>query len=442
MTWEKRVVWSEGMMLHPQHFQQQARYVDAQLRETVAANIPYAWGLSSIDIDTGLLKTGKFCVHSAQGVLHDGSVFHFPDADQAPPAIEITKGELGLTLYLAVPIRRHGNTEVQRQADKSSRSSLSEFEVRDVSGVTNNTALLEVSGLQFSIRTSAQDNSEFTCIAIAIVDDVSPNGIITLADNYVSPSLNIKANKYIAGFINELLKLTKHRIGALASRVSVAGKSTNSEITDYMMLQTLNRHQPMLQYLDQAEQVHPFYLYEKLCTLIGHMSTFIKADKLVAQLPHYQHAQPKEVLDELINELRSLFSVVLEQNSINIPLQERKFGIRVGTISDKTLFQNASFILAVSADVSAEDLIKFFPSQTKIGAVESIKELVNLQLPCIQLTHLPAAPREVPYQRHFVYFELLQNSEYWTALTQSGGIACHISADFPGLSVELWAIRS
>ena len=442
MTWEKRVVWSEGMMLHPQHFQQQARYHDAQLRDTIAAILPYAWGLSSIDIDTGLLKTGKFCVHSASGVLHDGSVFSFPECDNAPPAIELSKGELGLTLYLAVPIRRHGNTEVQREADKVTRSSLSELDVRDVSGVSNNSALLELSGLQFSIRTSAQDNSEFTCIAIGHIDDVSPNGVITLSDNYVSPALNIKANKYVAGFTNELVKLTKHRIGALASRVSVAGKSTNSEITDYMMLQTLNRHLPSLQYLDNAEHVHPFYLYEKLCTLIGDLSTFIKADKLVADLPHYEHVNIGEVLTTLMAELRGLFSVVLEQNSINIPLQERKFGIRVGTISDKTLFDNASFILAVSADVAAEDIIKFFPSQTKIGAVESIKELVNLQLPGIQLTHLPAAPREVPYQRHYVYFELVQSTEYWTALTQSGGIACHISADFPGLSVELWAIRS
>lgn len=442
MTWEKRVVWSEGMMLHPQHFQQQARYHDAQLRTTLAANTPYGWGLSSLKIDTSLLKTGKFCVDIGEGILQDGSVFSFPERDQAPPTIDITKNELGVTIYLAVPIRRNGNSEIQREQDKQTRFFLSEYDTRDISGVSNNQVLLEVSGLQFSLRTSAQNNSEFSCVAIAKIQDISPSSAVTLEDNFIATTLNIKTNQYISGFLNELVKLTKHRIHSIASRVSIAGKSTGSEISDFMMLQTLNRHQQSIQYLNYAEQVHPFYLYEKLSALIGDMSTFIKADKLVSELPHYQHHKPGETFSGLIAELRSLFSVVLEQNSINIPLQERNFGIRVGTISDKTLFDNASFIIAVSADVTSEDLMKHFPSQVKLGAVESIKELVNLQLPGIQLTQLAAAPREVPYQRNFVYFELVQSGEYWTALTQSGGVACHVSADFPGLAIELWAVRS
>ncbi|WP_395344132.1 type VI secretion system baseplate subunit TssK [Ningiella sp. W23] len=442
MTWEKRVVWSEGMMLQPQHFQQQARYHDAQLRDTLHASIPYAWGQCSVGIDSALLKTGKFCVHEGEGVLRDGSVYRFPERDQAPAPIDVSKNELGHIIYLAVPIRRNGSIEVQRDDDSNTRFAVSEYETRDVSGLTKNKALLEVGGLRFVIRTSAQDNSEFTCVAIAKIEDVSPSGLVTLDENFIAPSLNIKDNHCIRGFVNELLKLCHHRIHALASRVSVAGKSTGSEITDYMLLQTLNRHLPSIHYFNQAEQLHPFYLYEKLCALIGDMSTFIKADKLVPQLPHYDHEQPSPVFKALIGELRSLFSVVLEQNSINIPLQERKFGIRVGTVADKTLFESASFILAVSADVSAEDLMKYFPAQSKIGAVESIKELVNLQLPGIQLTHLAAAPREVPYQRNFVYFELVQSGEYWAALSQSGGIAIHISADFPNLSIELWAIRS
>jgi type VI secretion system protein ImpJ len=194
--------------------------------------------------------------------------------------------------------------------------------------------------------------------------------------------------------------------------------------------------------LAEAEQVPPFYLYEKFVSLIGDMSTFIQSDKVVPALPHYLHAEPTQVFAALVSELRSLFSVVLEQNSINIPLKEKSFGIRVGSVSDKTLFGTASFIIAVSADIAQEDIRQYFPSQFKIGAVESIKELVNLQLPGIQISHLPAAPREVPYQRSFVYFELVQNGEYWQALTESGGIACHIGSSFPNLSLELWAIRS
>jgi type VI secretion system protein ImpJ len=68
--------------------------------------------------------------------------------------------------------------------------------------------------------------------------------------------------------------------------------------------------------------------------------------------------------------------------------------------------------------------------------------LVNVQLPGIQLNNLAVAPREIPYQRNYIYYELIQNGEYWTALSESGGIALHVGTKFPNLKIELWAIRS
>lgn len=441
MAWEKRVVWSEGMMLQPQHFQQQSRYHEAQLRNTFAASMPYSWGVLSCDFDTALLKTGKLFINKAEGVFADGSYFSSPTLDKVPTAVDINKDQLNAVIYLAVPIRRSGNTEIQRNKQLQGRYQVNEYDARDVSGITTNVNLIEVSGLNLSLRTSNQDNSEFSCIAVAQIDDISSSGAISLKSEYLAPYLNIKTNSYMNGFLNELDKLTLHRIQTLASRVSVAGKSTGSEVVNYMMLQTLNRHYPMLAYLTQAEQVHPFYLYEKFVNLIADMSTFIQSDKVVPKLPQYSHRDPTTVFATLLSELRALFSVVLEQNSINIPLKEKSFGVRVGTVADKTLFKTASFVLAVTADTSPDEIRQYFLTQFKIGAVESIKELVNLQLPGIQINHLAAAPREIPYQRNFVYFELVQNGEYWQALTESGAIACHIGASFPNLSVELWAIR-
>jgi type VI secretion system protein ImpJ len=442
MAWERRVVWSEGMMLQPHHFQQQTRYHESQLRSTARLSQPYAWGLYSIAIDKSHLKTGKIALNSCEGVLPDGNVFRIPELDEQPKALDVSDDHLDTVVYLAVSIRRHNNTETIREGQVQGRYKVTEHQTRDVSGVSNSEVPIEVSGLNFSLRTDKDDNSEFSCIPIARVEDVSINGVVTLKEDFIPPCLNVKCNPFLTGFISELVKLCRHRIQSLASRVSVAGKATGSEVAEYLMLQTLNRHYPMLQHLDKAEHITPYDLYDKMVTLVGDMSTFIQPDKLVPDLPHYDHRQPSLMFVTLISELRQMFSVVLEQNSINIPLQEKKFGIRVGTISDKTLFTSASFILAVSADISADDIRKYFPPQVKIGAVEQIKELVNVQLPGIQLTHLAAAPREMPYQRNFVYFELVQNGEYWQSLTESGGIACHIGTNFPNLSMELWAIRS
>jgi type VI secretion system protein ImpJ len=140
-------------------------------------------------------------------------------------------------------------------------------------------------------------------------------------------------------------------------------------------------------------------------------------------------------------ELRQSLSAVLEQTAIPIPLQERKYGIRVAPITDRSLLANASFVLAVKAEMPAETLRRNFPNQVKIGPVEQIRELVNVALPGITVRPLPVAPRQIPYHAGVTYFELDRSSTYWKQLSNSGGFAIHVAGDFPRLEMEFWAIR-
>src|SRR5579864_2198363 len=116
-------------------------------------------------------------------------------------------------------------------------------------------------------------------------------------------------------------------------------------------------------------------------------------------------------------------------------------GCEKGPIQDRTLFTTAAFVLAVKANIEAERLRRYFPAQVKLGPVESIRELVNSALPGIALRALPVAPRQIPYYVGKSYFELDRNSPHWKAMQTSGGLALHVAGDFPGLEMELWAIR-
>src|SRR5438270_6124505 len=50
MTWHNKVVWTEGMFLQPQHFQQHDRYTEYQLRQRLASTVGYPWGYTSIPL--------------------------------------------------------------------------------------------------------------------------------------------------------------------------------------------------------------------------------------------------------------------------------------------------------------------------------------------------------------------------------------------------------
>jgi len=187
---------------------------------------------------------------------------------------------------------------------------------------------------------------------------------------------------------------------------------------------------------------HPEELYRLALEITGDLATLTTTTRRPPQFPPYRHEALRASFEPVIQALRSSLSVVLEQNAIPIPLVQKRFGISVGTLTDRTLLDSAVFVLAARADLPAEEFRRRFPQQLKIGPVEKIRDLVMLQLPGIAISAMAVAPRQIPYHAGFAYFELDRSGELWRALKASGGIAIHQAGDFPGLSMEFWAIRS
>ena len=51
------------------------------------------------------------------------------------------------------------------------------------------------------------------------------------------------------------------------------------------------------------------------------------------------------------------------------------------------------------------------------------------------------APRQLPFHTGSHYFELERQGDLWKQIERSGSLALHVSGDFPGLELELWAVR-
>jgi type VI secretion system protein ImpJ len=159
------------------------------------------------------------------------------------------------------------------------------------------------------------------------------------------------------------------------------------------------------------------------------------------QYKAYDHFDLNNVFADIIFSLRVSLSMVFEQYAIKLELQEKQFGIKVAVLGDKNLLSQAIFILAVKASVSHEMLRANFPAQSKIGTVEQISQLVNLQLPGIKLEAMAVAPRQIPFYSGYTYFQLDKHSEIWSQMKTSGGFAFHVSGHYPELQMEFWAIK-
>ena len=78
MTWHNKVIWTEGMFLQPQHFQQQDRFVTRLVDARVGLGMGHAWGFHSLAIDEASLHQGKLALAKAVGVFRDGTPFALP----------------------------------------------------------------------------------------------------------------------------------------------------------------------------------------------------------------------------------------------------------------------------------------------------------------------------------------------------------------------------
>jgi type VI secretion system protein ImpJ len=444
MSAHNRVIWSEGLFLQPQHFQQQERYFERYVETRCRPLVPYGWGFTEIEFERDLLSIGKAALRRVAGVFPDGTPFRMPDDDPLPKPIDIGADVRDQILYLAVPLRRPGEIEADREAggDELVRHDVREVQARNATSTGGDPAVLEVGALRTRLLLASEVTDAYACVPLAHVVECRADKQVVLDENFIPTVLHVRTAGRLASFTSELLGLLHQRGEALAGRVAATGRGAASEFADFLMLQAINRYEPLLAHYADSGELHPESLFHVCVTAAGELATFTTTSKRPPRVTAYRHDRLRESFDPVIMALRESLSKVLTQTAISIPIEPKKFGISVAIVTDRALYGTAVFILAARADIPAEDLRRRFPQQLKIGPVEKITDLVRLQLPGVPVHAVPVAPRQIPYHAGFAYFELDQTDALWEQLQTSGGVAMHVAGEFPGLALEFWAIRS
>ncbi|SHN36647.1 type VI secretion system baseplate subunit TssK [Rhizobacter sp. OV335] len=442
MSWRAKVVWSSGMFLQPHHFQQETRYIERLVDARTRCVTPFAWGFSELEIDEGLLSLGKLGLTRAAGLLPDGTPFSMPLLDPLPPPIEVPSDVKGELIYLALPLQRQGLNEVDFSGtDELCRFEAAEENVRDNTDASDEPATIQTGRLRMRFVRAKEATEAYALLGIAFVAERRSDGQVTLERSYIPPQVAIEATAQLSASASLLHGLILQRAQALAGRMGQLGHGV-SELADFLMLQTLNRNEPIFSQHTAVPNAHPKELHRDCLRLAGDLATLASSTRRPPEFPPYRHDDLNACFAPVFAELRRMLTAVLEQNALQIELVDRTHGVRTAVVNDLELVRTGSFVLAVNAQVPGEQLRQRFPAQTKIGPVDKIRDLVNLQLPGIGLRSLPVAPRQLPFHAGYFYFELDRSGELWKAITVNGHVAMHIAGDFPGLELELWAIRS
>lgn len=406
---------------------------------------PHGWGFSKISLDRQALEAGRISMRSAQGIFPDGTPFSIPEDLPAPAPLEIGPNVKNATVFLALPARRAGMPEFA--LTDGAEAALARYvgtdaQVEDAVQAMHGAAEMKLGRLQLRYLLEDQPRDAFCALGLARIVEKRSSGQVVLDEAYIPPALQCRGLPRLQEFLDEVCVLVRHRGEALAGRLGQSAQKGVGEVADFLMLQAANRMRPWLAHLAAAEVLHPHALYGELCQLAGEFATFSsRFDRCARDYPPYRHDDLRASFEPLMADIRDLLTEVVNPNAVPIALQERARGLYTGLVPDPELLRSAMFVLMARADMPTETLRQLLPTQAKIGPPEKIRDLVMSQLPGVPLQPLPMAPPRLPYYAGFCYFELDRRSELWKLFDVSRTLALHVAGEFPGLQMEMWALR-
>ncbi|MEZ2293259.1 type VI secretion system baseplate subunit TssK [Variovorax sp. RCC_210] len=446
MSWYNKVAWSEGLFLRPQLFQQQERYLEHLAHKRAASLGPFYWGFTHYGIDAESLSLGKLVLGSAAGIFSDGTPFDAPGQTLPPKPLSVLPEHLEQVIYLAVPIRTPNGEETSFDDATASLARFSVFdtELRDANSLGQGPKTVQLSRLRLRLLPQRELTDAWIGLPLARVTMLRSDGSVAIDPHLIPPVAGYGASPLLTDWVINLHGLCRLRAQSLAARLSGNdGKSSESaEVSDFLLLQILNRYESLFEHWLRVRETSPEAVYTALRTLSAELATFVRpSTRRPAAHPAYQHADPYLSFRELIGDVQAMLNDVLVRSAQSIPLANRANGVRVASVEPSELQGFSSLVFAVAAHTPPEQLASQFPARCKVGPSDRLAELIRSHLPGIPLQTLPVPPRQIPFNAGFVYFQIDPRGPLWEHMVKHGGLALHVAEEFPGLRLELWGVR-
>jgi type VI secretion system protein ImpJ len=439
----ERPVWSEGLFLRPQHFQLAERAQLGALHARLDGAQAYPWGIVELQLSDDLAQGAQAGIERLVAVLPDGEVVRIP-ADAPPPApFDVDAQVRGAVLYLTLPADQPGAVGyAYPQASEAgiARYHVVEQEAIDATDPGRAADAIELgrANLQFGIEEA--DLTGRTRIGLARIRELQGRRIVW-DESYIPPVLDIRASPTLSGFLIDIMGRLDSRQDELSMRAVEGAEGGTETFAAYLLLQLLNRWQPELRHLSRLDRVHPERLFTAFVGFAGELATFTRADRRPQAFPDYDHEDLELCFRPVVEAIRAGLSTEFTRSAVQLELKLLQPGAYASTITDRTLYDQGRFYLAVATRRPAEQVRQAIPRVVKIGSVAKMQQLVQSALPGVPLSPVAAPPPQIRVMPNYVYFELDRASPDWRDFATAPALGLHIAGEWPELDLELWCVR-
>lgn len=439
MSWYSKVAWKEGLFLQPHHLQQHDRYVEKLVESRTRLISAYPWGFAQIEPDRDVAQQNKYGLRSASGIFQDGTPFDMPGTSALPPPIEIPEGSEGMFIWLTMPMATANSREVgtDEEASRGSRYFLDRERVADSAAAMRLEQDIEIAQPRITFDIRKTEKPGFLCLRLARVVEVRDKTVI-FDETFAPPVLTMAAHPVVAGWVERVVGWVETKLLSLSRYAADPTSGGGLQATDYFMLLLLNREINGLRHARMSRYIHPADFYQHLLRLGGELWTF-DTTRLAPEYPAYDQDNLEEVFDPVLRDIQRLLSRDVGR-AIRLPLEKLAANSYMANVADRNLFRDATFVIEVAARKPLTQIQQQFSALCKVGPTTRMREIVNNNLPGLELIHLPTPPRQIRAITTHVYFGIDKNAALWREFSTAPAIGLHFAGDWPDLELELWAI--
>jgi type VI secretion system protein ImpJ len=449
MSKYRKVVWNEGMLLTPHHFQQADNYQEELLNSRLRSVVSYEYGVLDLQINHEAIANGNFQVTSCRAVLSDGLMINFPDTD-AVPDLRPVKDHFSpeaetLGVHLAIPAKKFGTANFQANGGKADLNLRFLQEGSLVKDETSGTNEQPLSFARPNLRIIFDDELRdgFTAIKIAELKRTT-TGQLMISNEFIPPILKVAANTWLTDMLRQIVEILITKSSSLGEqrrqRTSSLADFTTSEIAVFWLLHTVNSAIPALSHFFHTPLVHPEKLYLVMAELAGKMMTF-STELHPKDIVKYDHEDLYFTFYNLSTQLKDLMETVIPSRCVPIPLEKITPTMYIGRVEDERLLKEAEFYLAVNAQMPESKLIEDIPRVVKIASRDVIDTVVGRALPGVVLSHANPPPAPIPTRIGFRYFMLDSTGAYWEGIKGSKVVAVYVPEKVPDEKLEMYAVK-
>ncbi|NIF59513.1 type VI secretion system baseplate subunit TssK [Enterobacter sp. Ap-916] len=424
----QQIYWYSGVYLQPQHLQSVDLHHNYMLARHRQLSQPWNTGLIHCDFNPETLVDFTLKIDRLQAILPSGDYLEYPGNCFLQPRMfrEAWKQiEKPFTLWLALRRFDPGHANVGDSPNSRWLKPRQEDVMKDV---YFNGPECSVSRILYNVQILSDDEkaSVVDCEFLPLLRLRYENDRVVIDPNFAPPVITLNGSPALKTLLDGLYAELANRAHQLAEykRSDQLKNASSGDMTQLLVMRSLNRALPLLQHCCRVSSMHPWHIYGQLLQLIGELSSFSEQCSFNGEwegetpLLPYDHfnlcacfTSARKFILALLNNL------TLEDNTwVSLVADEQR--VFYGDLQALPWEKTGNVLLMLSSETASNPDSSSF----KVAAKSAIHTLIQHALPGIPVSRLTPTPRGVPNRKDAFYFMIQKQDDLWKSIENQKNI--------------------